>query len=80
MWAAITAGLGLLSTLFGYYLSGKKTEQEKDAAYLAFIEASSNTFTSSAKLKASYDAQKARMEEKRKQREKESQNQEEENS
>lgn len=81
MWAAITAGLSLFGTLFGYFISGKKSEQEKDQAYLNFIEASSNTFTNSAKLKSSYDAQKLRMEEKRKKRA-EAQNQptEEENS
>lgn len=66
MWQAIVLLLGFIGKAASFYLEGKATEKEKDAAYLAFIEASTKAFGSSARMKASYDRQKQRMEEARK--------------
>lgn len=57
----ITALLPLALRLVGKYLDGKQASAETKAKYLAFVEAASAEFGSSAALKKSYDAQKARM-------------------
>lgn len=59
--AIVTAILPILVRLIGMFLDTSNASQATKKKYLDFIESASKDFSSSASLKKSFDAQKARM-------------------